>query len=86
MPNEDGTQACETEYKIVLFADKEKRQHTLFPEVGIADTIVNNGQVTHVVVLMNRGLGTDDGKGLLKTCHRLTDVVGIALNTCHGLC
>ena len=64
MANQDGTQPCEAEYHIILFADEEERKYTLFPEVGVADAIVNDGQVAHVVVLMDRCFGTNHGKGL----------------------
>ena len=69
-----------------FLVQEEKRQDTLFPKMRAADAIMYNFQVAHVVVLMNGGFWTDDGKGLLKSGHGLTDVVGIALDTCHGLC
>ena len=86
MANQDRTQAREAEYKIVLLANEEKRKHTLFPEMGVANAVMNDGQVAYVVVLMDRRLRTYDGEGLTKACHSLADIVGIALDTRHGLC
>ena len=83
--DQDGTQTHETEYDIVSLIEEEKGQDALFPEMGIASTIVNNLQAIDVVTVLNRSLGTNDGKRQLLLCHRLTHVGGIAFDTRHGL-
>ena len=69
----------------MLLANEEKRKHALFPKVGVADAVMNDGQVAYIVVLMNRCFRTYDGKGLVEPGHCLADIVGIALDTRHGL-
>ena len=86
MANENRAQPCEAENQVVLLAEEEERQHALLPKMGVADAIMYNGKSADVVVLVDGCLGTDDGKWLLKTGHRLAHAIGIALDTCHGLC
>ena len=85
MSDEDGPQARETEHNIVLLTHKEKGQDALFPKMGVATTIMDDLQTADVVTVLNRDLGTDDGKRQLLLCHCLAHVVGIALDTRHGL-
>ena len=85
MPDEDGAQARETENDVILLADKEKGQDALFPEMGVAATIMDNLQAADVVAGLNRGLGTDEGEWLTQLGYGLAHVVGIAFDTRHGL-
>jgi hypothetical protein len=85
IPHKDGTQSRETQHDIILLADQEEGQDALFPEMGVATAIINNPQLTDVIAVLNRGVGTDDGERQMLCSHGLTYVVGIAFDTRHGL-
>ena len=85
MSDEDRTQTCETENDIIPFADKEKGQNALFPEMGVALAIMDDLHTADVVAGLNRGVGADEGEWQTQFSHRLAHVVGIAFDTRHGL-
>ena len=85
IPDKDGPQARETEHDIVLLADKEKGQDALFPEMGVASAIMDDLHTAGVVAGLDRGMWTDEDEWQLLLRHGLAHVVGIALDTRHGL-
>jgi hypothetical protein len=86
IPDKDGAQSRETYNDIVFLADKEKGQDALFPEMGVASAIMDNLHTAGVVAGLNRGMGTDENEWQLLFRHSLAHIVGIALDTRHGLC
>lgn len=81
-----GSQSCEIKERKIFFAYQEERQYALLPEVGAPYAISDNLKTTDVIAWQNGlRLRTDHGKWLLQVSERLANIVGIALNTRHGL-